>query len=141
MYFYEVVAKCDEGVLINEFLAMCSESPDTQKTKECFCAFLESVKALTPKLNDKATIICRRVNDFKEGETYDSVNALFEGENESYSLLGIPWAELLGYKADESCVHEYGEERFAALVMWEMTWFGYDEQTVNERIAKMGEDC
>jgi hypothetical protein len=41
---------------------------------------------------------------------------------------------------DESSLSFYGYEKYAALVLWEMTWFGFDEETIQERMKTWDED-
>ena len=58
-------------------------------------------------------------------------------EQEVYSLEANPCAKTIGYIVDEKSLSIYGNERFATLVLWEMTWFGYDEETIqkNKRLG------
>ena len=54
-------------------------------------------------------------------------------EQEVYSLEANPCAKTIGYIVDEKSLSIYGNERFATLVLWEMTWFGYDEETIRKK--------
>ncbi len=40
----------------------------------------------------------------------------------------------LGYLVDSSSVSEYGKEKFAVLVLWDMTWFGYDDEKIQAEV-------
>ena len=35
---------------------------------------------------------------------------------------------------------DYGNEKFTTLILWEITWFGYDEQTIQDRLKILFED-
>lgn len=135
MYFYELLQKCDESVLTDEFIKLCADSPDPEHTKKAFCGFLEDLKKLKPETDDCAHLHFDKIEGI-DGKPYDDVSALFEDKPEKYSLIAIPWNEVLGYRADEICTGEYGREYAAALVLWEMTWLGYDERSVRERLAE-----
>ena len=69
-----------------------------------------------------------------EDKEFDVVCLLDINENEIYSVEANPWAKTIGYIVDEESLSVYGYEKFAALVLWEMTWFGYDEKTIQKEI-------
>ena len=52
----------------------------------------------------------------------------------TFGLEANPWANTLGYKVDECSLSFYGYEKFVAFVLWEMTWLGYDEKTIQEKV-------
>ncbi len=133
MYFFEILRECDEGALTEEFLKLCTDSPDISHTREAFCGFLENLKTMEPSIDDTARLFFEKLEGL-DGVPYDDVSARFEGRDEKYSLIAIPWNEVLGYRADGNDAEKYGREYLTALVLWEMTWLGYDEQTVRKRL-------
>lgn len=50
---------------------------------------------------------------------------------ESYAYDLSPWAEILGYEVDTDNALEVGPVPLAATVLWEMTFFGFDEAHVD----------
>ena len=139
MYFYEVIRSCDECALTDEFLGLCKNSPDLQHTREAFEGCLRTLKSIKPETDDKAVIEIEKIT-LLDGSLGDNVCARFEDDPEKYGLEINPWADTLGYRADEKSVSKYGAETFAALVIWEMTWFGFDEQSIQQRVGQWDED-
>ena len=54
-----------------------------------------------------------------------------------YSFEIVPWAEILGYRVVENDLENYTKEYYVMLVLWEMTFFGYDEETIHNRAKKL----
>lgn len=40
---------------------------------------------------------------------------------------------------DEKSLSDYGNEKFITLILWEKTWFGYDEKKIQERLKSLFE--
>lgn len=57
-----------------------------------------------------------------------------------YALMGIPRDEVLGYQVAEECITEENLNKVVASVFWEMTWFGWDEETAKINEKKTFED-
>lgn len=135
MYFYEVLELCDEKVLTEKFLKLCTESPDLQHTKEVFISFLHDLKRITPNSSGKMTIFIEQVYAV-DGSLCDVVYGAYEDDPERYGFELNPWADTLGYSADKNSLDKYGTELFTALVLWEMTWFGYDEDSIRKKVEE-----
>nr|WP_294102805.1 DUF6557 family protein [uncultured Ruminococcus sp.] len=78
-------------------------------------------------------------------EDGEEVDIIFLRDNEEednvYSFEGLPWGAIMGCEVEEKSLTEIGSnERFAALVLFEMTYFGYSDDDVQRRIAKMLEE-
>lgn len=58
---------------------------------------------------------------------------------DSYGFKLSPWAEILGYEVDERNVRDVGGASLCAAVIWEMTFFGLDEQAVEAERQKLDE--
>lgn len=71
----------------------------------------------------------------------DDVYMLDKSNSEKYALLINPWADTLGYLVDNDSVSEYGEEKFAALVLWDMTWFGYDNEKIQAEVRSWKDEA
>jgi len=54
---------------------------------------------------------------------------------ERFGLEVNSWADTLGYLVDEKSLSIYGYEAFTALVLWEITWFGFDEETIKNHVS------
>lgn len=135
MYFYKVLELCNEDILIDEFLKLCEDSPNITNTKEKFISFLNTLKKAEPNISDKITIFIEQTEAF-DGSFYDAVYALCDDDSEKYGLMANPWADTLGYLTDKNSVEKYGAEIYTAFVLWEMTWLGFDEDTVQKRVKE-----
>ena len=138
MYFYEVIEKCDRQSLINEFLMLCEDSPDIKLTEKKFRKTIESISEIEANTSDTQIIIIEKVQT--NIEIYDRVYLFDMSEKMNYGLELKPWPNTLGCLVDESSLSFYGYEKYAALVLWEMTWFGFDEETIQERMKTWDED-
>lgn len=133
VYFYEVVKRCDLELVIQEFLTFCVDSPDINATEQAIRNAIKILGRMEAIISNKGILYARKVED----EEYDAVYLYDTMKKEVYSIEAAPWAETLGNIADEKSLSIYGDEKFVALVLWEMTWFGYDESSIQERVKSM----
>ena len=134
MYFYEVYEKCDTDKLTEEFLALCTDAPDMQTVRENFKVTLDDLRALVPVKDNTMTV---RIDKTEyDGEEYESVHAVSSEDGTAYGLIIAPWAEVLGYTVDEDNVNGYGLETFVAAVLWEITYLGFDEATIQDHVKE-----
>jgi len=138
MYFYEVIEKCDRQSLVNEFLMLCENSPDIKLTEKRFRNTIMSVSDIEANISDTQIIIIKKIQT--DTEIYDRVYLFDLSEKMEYGLELNPWSNTLGCLVDESSLYFYGYEKYVALVLWEMTWFGFDEETIQERVKSWDED-
>ena len=134
MYFYEVLEKCDKDKLTEAFLTLCSDASDIKAVREKFKAAMADIEKLTPVIDDDMTV---RIDKTEyDGEEYEAVHGVSKSEGTAYGLIIAPWAEVLGYRTDEDNVADYGREAFAAAVLWELTYLGFDEQTISSHVKE-----
>ena len=58
---------------------------------------------------------------------------------ESYAFEFSPWKEILGYEIDVRNTYDVGATELCAAVIWEMTFFGFDEERVEVERQKLHE--
>ena len=83
----------------------------------------------------KSDIGAIEIEHVRTEDEFDAVHLLEHRTGIRYGLEANPWADTLGYPVDERSLSEYGYEKFVSLVLWEMTWFGYDDRTVQEHVS------
>jgi hypothetical protein len=137
MYFYEVIEKCDIEEAVRCFLKMCVNSPDIEHTEQCIRHAIADIKAIETVKSDSEVIQIERVKT--DEEEYDAVHMVDEASDTKYGLEVNPWKYTLGYTVDEKSLSGYGDEKFVSLVLWEMTWFGYDEKTIQDHVKSWDE--
>ncbi|MBR4319716.1 MAG: hypothetical protein IKI37_02700 [Oscillospiraceae bacterium] len=130
MYFYEILHSCHEEALTEAFLKLCTGSPDLQQTKKIFQEFLKNIKAISPERSDEWTIFMTPEQIVYAGNLHDS---------ERYGLEITPWKEVLGWKTDAEAFTFFSKEEFTAAVLWEITFFGFDEETIQEHVRSWKE--
>lgn len=56
-----------------------------------------------------------------------------------YSLSFVPWNTLLGYRVCEKSIKEYGVETVIAEFLWEITFYGWEEDDMQEQEKKLAD--
>lgn len=139
MYFYEVIEKCNLEEVVKEFLSFCNDSPDISVTEKGIRNVIEKLNEIEAITSNTNILFIEKVET--EVETFEAISLFDTVKKEIYSIEVNPWAETLGYIVDEKSLSVYGKERFMALVLWEMTWFGYDENSIQEVVKSWDEEC
>lgn len=138
MLFLELLNKCDEEKLVKQYLLLkeTSDSHVEQKIREV----IADLKYNRIPVRFNMTMVLEK----GVTEECEEVDIIFLRDNEEdnvYSFEGLPWGAIMGCEVEEKSLTEIGSnERFAALVLFEMTYFGYSDDDVQRRIAKMLEE-
>ena len=74
-----------------------------------------------------------------EDESYDYAY-LLEDNKQEYSFEVVPWDDVLGYALDTEEFEKYDKEYYAMLILWEITWFGYDEETIQNKMKSWNDE-
>ncbi len=140
MYFYQVLQSCDEFKVVSEFLAMIKSSEKCSANQR----IRETIKALpqiTPNKSDNEVLYIEELKEAQEeGENFYNVYLLDRSNNETYSIEAVPWDEVLGYTVDEASIAKYGDVKFTALVLYEMTYFGFSEKQIQNTIKAFNDE-
>lgn len=134
MYFYEVIKNCDIDEVVYYFLKLCENSTDIKQTEKCIRCAISDMKNIQAVKSKYEVIKIERIQT--ESEEYDIVHMLDKTTDVKYGLEINPWKYTLGYSVDENSLSNYGYEKYVSLVLWEMTWFGYDEATIQAHVKK-----
>ena len=73
------------------------------------------------------------VSGYYDEETLKKDQEYHEG---MYSLTATPWSFWLGMEVDEDTLKDMSVEDIMVNCIYEMTWWGYDEETINLNINK-----
>lgn len=114
-------------------MELCSDSPDIQQTERACRKAFDTLCGMDPGISDKDTIFIEKTELY--GEPFDAVFVSEANDTERYGLEINPWTDTLGYLVDEKSLSAYGYEAFTALVLWEITWFGFDEEKIKNQVA------
>lgn len=138
MLFLELLNKCDEDELVKQYLLLkeTSDSHVEQKIREV----IDDLKYNRIPVRFNMTMVLEK-GVTEDGEEVDIIFLRDNEEDNVYSFEGLPWGAIMGCEVEEKSLTEIGSnERFAALVLFEMTYFGYSDDDVQRRIAKMLEE-
>lgn len=138
MLFLELLNKCDEEKLVKQYLQLkeTSNSHVEQKIREV----IDDLKYNRIPVRFNMTMVLEK-GVTEDGEEVDIIFLNDNVEDNVYSFEGLPWGAIMGCEVEEKSLTEIGSnERFAALVLFEMTYFGYSDEDVQRRIAKMLEE-
>lgn len=134
MYFYEVLASGNRNLIIEEFFKLFGEEEqiDIEGTKIKLIGAMDAMSKIKPNLSADYTIYASEVENEYDNSTYDDVWAWNKNKYPKYAIEFNQWADTLGYLVDDDSLKKYGADKFSALVLWEMTWAGYDEESIRK---------
>lgn len=140
MYFYQVLQSCDEFKVVSEFLAIIKCQDKCSVNKNIRDA-LKTLSQKTPKKSDNEVLFIEQLKDRQdEGENLYNVYLLDRSDKKTYSIEAVPWDEVLGYAVDKASLSTYGNVKFAALVLYEITYFGFSEEQIQNTIKAFNDE-
>jgi len=86
------------------------------------------LRSLRPRLSDMDIVIAD-VHD--EGETWIDVSG--RSGDELVAIEFVDWSEWLGMVIDAATSNRFTATEIVAHCVWEMSFFGFDEETIHER--------
>lgn len=103
----------------------------------------DNLKTLSPMDTDFSIVVSNEKDDF-DNEEYVHVsgynNHPEDNEDESpnsYSLVLTNWSEWLGMDLDEKSLSEFTELEIISHCLYEMTFFGFDQETIQKEMDEM----
>lgn len=103
---------------------------------ETYKRVFEDLKTLEPDPYDsKTTLVVAKVEDcFEAGSFIFDIFGLEEGDESHYALEMTSWSEWLNFKVLDKSIELYGAAAVVAHAIYEMTFFGYSSESVDERV-------
>ena len=115
--------------------ALLKEHSDQEKSREGYKIAFGKMLGLCPVESDSRIRITREEED---GERWlHTCYQMNNGENPIVSLMMTRWEEGLGMDVDEDTVTAFLPETIVAMTLFEMTWFGFDKETVHKKVERM----
>ena len=97
----------------------------------------EKLKRLYPQKTDITLVIC----PYSDEEDEDSIVANVYGESPSeefgLALEFMTWDKWLGFSISEETMDSYNELEIIAHCLYEMTFFGYEEEEIQEHLKRI----
>lgn len=137
--FSELIKKVNKEKTIHEFLEWCDEDPySNEQTRSKLSDAIDTLRSMEPVCADGLYVIHIGMSE-DEDRDYNYAYLLVENREDTYSFEVQSWGKVLGYEIFHKDVDEYNPEYLAALILWEITWFGYDECTIKSRFEEIYE--
>ena len=145
MYFVDLLAMTDKEKYIQEFvnyaektfledLALGLSKANSFHKDAVMDGIRQTVaylETLTPRYSNRYTI--HIVQESWDNQTpFDSAYVKDENDSSTYCFDSAPWEEILGFRVNEDELAKYTQEYYVVLVLWELTFYGYDEETVQK---------
>ena len=113
------------------------ESKDNKyiERKELYRSIWHELLRIEPIKTEMTIIMKQIVEEFdNEIEIYYTICAYKKDDvNVTYAIELCHWAEWLGMEVLDKSLEEYGHHYFLANCLWEMTWFGFTEDTIQRK--------
>lgn len=125
-----------ESVLLDNY-------PEEDKNLSGYEAVFNHLKSIPVTGSAMAIEIKRVTDDFDQEDFVEvcgkvkEVNRSQEEKAESYALEFTPWTEWLGMAIDEGTLNSYTEAEVIAHCLYEMTFIGFDEETIQAEMDKL----
>jgi hypothetical protein len=116
--------------------------PDQKRSATGYRKVLKNLRSMPPVKRDEMKIDVYHVKDDLDPENiyeYESVSGVIEGEDISYAIEYTPWNEWLGFELTENSLKNYSEVDIIAHCLWEMTWSGFEEEQIQEKMSSLME--
>lgn len=124
MYFYYLLKKINLQLVVQEYFSIRDDESDIKRTENELIQAIKCMREIECIPLGEGILFIERV---KYGEEICD-NVKLSGKEIS-SVKFIPWDRTLGCIVDGESLKEYGKNKLAALVLWEMTRYGFDEET------------
>ncbi len=111
--------------------------PDQKRNSEKYEKVWKQLQTLFPEPASKMTLVFQNKYDEIEQESYTDV--FCKKENQKYAFDFCPWEELLGMGISEHTLETYSGIEILAHCLWEMTWHGFDQESIQERENEMSD--
>lgn len=80
------------------------------------------------RVEDDGTDYVVNVFDENDKDLYFGVSVYQKGNEKLYSIVSSPHEEFLQYIIDEDTLKKYTPESILAHALWELTWYGYEDE-------------
>jgi hypothetical protein len=123
-----------------DVLATLVSAYDEDKNLPGYQRALDRLRLMEPQAKDKMRIVVSRVSpDEINPEPWWHVGGRDEAD-ERWAIGFVPWAEWLAMPvAVENC--DLTSAQMVAHCLWEMTFYGFEEEHVQEKKADLDRDC
>lgn len=118
---------------------MINAFPDQEYQIAAYAKVFEQLNSLPSGTNSNQLVIhIEEVEDVLEPkENYSGVFGREPNAEFDYALDFVPWEEWLGFFCDPASIDRVGEAEFVARCMFEMTFDGFDQETIQSELENL----
>ena len=120
-----------------------ADNKETDKIRDIYRKLLEDLQNISPNIQEgayPAYLICARYYDdvcCVKDSMFFSCCMYDTKEQSEYSLMLVPWEEVLGYIVAPFSIEHFDINIIAAHIMYELSWFGFTKNEVEEGMKEM----
>lgn len=110
--------------------------PDQKKSAPGYRKVLKKLREIEPSIRSDMKIEVEHVVDDllpEAVEEYENVSGVMQGEDIRYAIEFTPWNQWLGMEFTTESL-KYPEVDLLAHCLWEMTWSGFEEEQIQEKM-------
>ena len=152
MILKDLLDEVEFDFVFDELVNLYYQKEDQEAIKELYNGYSSTfykLQNMQPKFDGEN--FCIKVDktfewDIDENENiiytedfYYNVHGINTDTNQSYAIEFEPWGEWLGWDIDREQVKELSKEAYVAHILWEMTYIGFDENSIQETISGLKE--
>ena len=126
MYVYELINTCDKEELYQNFVDMCDGI--REKSSDEFVLLLQKMADIEPNTSDSMCVYVSKEREVDGSVFYDVYGQSEEEPGTFWALEASRWNDILGYRVAEESLQKYSECSVFAAILYEMTWFGYEQR-------------
>ena len=139
MYYIELLKMADINNVASIFLRQYDHLPRKRrirrKLRNKIKKAVDDILNCQVEFSDDMIIQLYDINDDDGIFQYVDVSGIEAKTDTVYSLVATPWSQIAGYPVDESSIAVYGTDKTAALILWEITFLGFDNDTIQKKVA------
>lgn len=99
-----------------------------ESKKDCYVTAWGFLKEIKEKESDDFLIKIEHIKD--DDEEFYMVSGMCKNDKMHYSMMLYEWCEWLGMEIEKGTLEKYSEKEALAHIIWEMTFVGYDPETI-----------
>lgn len=114
-------------------IELVSSYPRERKAIKGYEEVFEFLLKKTPMASELKLVVDYVEDDLEPGTFFYNVFGAKVGDDTSYGLSFTPWSEWMGMKVSDETVASFSPEQICAHCLYEMTFYGFEEETIERR--------
>lgn len=112
--------------------------PDMKSSREGYIDVMKNLQTLK-STRTRWKIEVAEIEDWFDKSKYVHVSGIMPGENMGYAIEYTRWEEWLSMEFTKESLKEFSELDLYCHCLWEMTWSGFEQESIQEKIESLME--